>query len=556
MPVMPDLLFERLLACCVLLLPLSAQVPLARLEGETTDALQQPLADCYVTVEVDGEVLAHTHSDASGAFRFAALPQAHVVVRAIAGADAGAVAVDLAGIDAGHAQVALWPTRTLRGVVRDAEGAAVAGAWVAATPSDAAELALLDAVAQCDADGRYELVHVLAGPVAVLAWAPRHNGCEGSVAGAVDAVLDCRLGAGAGHENRFVLNGATAQQLGRALLRLSATGARGVAIALPPPLRQLRPDADGSCVLAGLPRTWTVTGRFVVPEAVVVPPWASPAGGVHTCDFAVEPVAESGIIGVLQDRDGGPLANRLLLCRPCDDTAAAFATVFGWTADDGRFALPAPVPPGERFAVRVVDPQLAVAHERSRFSGSRSWYVARHRPEDEHDVPAAPATALAFRVVDAAGAPVRGVAATLRQLGKVLGPILGTGSSDAEGRVSFTGIDLTGIGRVRIELCGNGGVASRDCEIGEVPGRVTVTPPAILSGRVLHDDGSAVVGARIRLAAGELVLSDRGGRFRFPGLPSGPQRLSVAVDGKPWLRSREVELLAGQRCDVSLRRDR
>ena len=58
----------------------------ARLEGQVVDALHQPVANAQVVAELDGEEVARTHSDASGTFVFAKVPQQFVVVRTKSGA--------------------------------------------------------------------------------------------------------------------------------------------------------------------------------------------------------------------------------------------------------------------------------------------------------------------------------------------------------------------------------------------------------------------------------------------------------------------------------------
>ena len=555
------LMLARGLASGLLAAGLCAQeVPSAELDGLATDALQRPLAAGEVTVEVEGEVVARTRSDAAGAFHFERVPQAQAVVRVVSGPDVGAVAVDLAGIDRGFARVPVWPARTLRGVVRREDGKPAAGAWVMAAPSGSRQLAVIDACAQAGADGRYELTHVLVGPVTVRAWSPDCDAFEGAAEGADDVTLDCELGCGQQQEIVFALRSATPAQLQQTVLRLVSL--RGAGQSLPPPLRVMRPAADGSCVVRGLWREQALVGRFLVPGATVIPAFDKPPNGVNQwrCEFEVETLAECGITGALRDGDGEPLADRLLLCRSFDDEYAAIATVFGRTQADGTFALPSPVPWRDLFALRVLDPQLAVVHDDSLALGARSWFVARHEFGAEREVPTATVATLRLTVVDAAGTPVDGAEVTVRdETGRGGGPVVGLGSSDAAGLVEMPGIDRRGLEQVRIQVRAPSGWAESRCTLDPerpgVLGALALVPAATLRGRVLMETGKGVVGARVKLGPyDEVVLTDRNGEFVIAGQRRGTYGCSASAGRLTWETRRPVELRDGETTELVLKR--
>ena len=69
-----------------------------------------------------------------------------------------------------------------------------------------------------------------------------------------------------------------------------------------------------------------------------------------------------------------------------------------------------------------------------------------------------------------------------------------------------------------------------------------LSPEAVIAGLTVRDDGTAVAGAVVRLAAtgfgrGEVpgaaaqTTSDSNGRFRFTGVASGRRQLNAAADG-------------------------
>jgi len=344
---------------CVPLLAfaLPAQAPgpgTARLEGQVVDAMHEPVGNALVVAELDGEEIARTQSDGSGTFVFAKVPQQFVVVRATTTApDIGAVQVDLLGEERGFARVVLMPARKVSGVVKNETGKPVVGAWVLASPSELAELALATCMGQSDANGRYELTHVAMGPVLLRAWA---EGCavfDGKADGAADMALDCVVKRDA-VQHPVVLTGATAGQAAAAA-RLFVTATRGTMPApLPPPLARPRPAGVGRWLLCGWPGDelqvhLTVPGIMVSPARHLIP---CPAEAT-TREFTLGD-STSRLRGKLHGPGDLEAVGMTLVVQPLRwpvGNAMRFLTV---AQEHGTFVVQAPAMIGDGFAVRML----------------------------------------------------------------------------------------------------------------------------------------------------------------------------------------------------------
>lgn len=513
-----------------LLGPVLAQAgPPARLEGMVTNALRRPLANARVTVEVDGEVVARTHSDATGFFVVGVLPQRQALVRAVAGPDVGAVELDLAGIEQGFAWVPVYQARTLRGRVARPDGSPVAGAWILAAPTDRPETAVIHAQTRSDEQGHYTLTHVLAGPVRVRAWAEGHEAWESEFDGSDDVDCDVELDPDPWREVTVVLRDASPEQCTQTRLVLAAQGGPAdVFVPLPPPLRRLRPAADGTCQVRGWPARDRLLVRPEIPGCEVQPAWDFVPRGPRRWRTTFDVAATPGVVGVVRDEAGRAMPGVALFVRPLDCPGAILASYFACTDAGGEFRLPAPVAAGERFALRVVAPDLAVTGGHLG-TAARSWHVAQHAPDTRHEVVVGRFDGIRLRVVDRAGSPVRGAQVRIRILAPV-GPSIGEGVSDADGCILVQGVNLSGELAVWLSITALDGVLLTVTGVedrgGLDLGTLELYPAARVAGVVRDADGRAVTGARVVLRnsqeRGQQVgLTDRAGRYTFGGLMPG-----------------------------------
>ena len=193
---MPPVSPSRLsLVLALLLAPLAAQTPMARLEGRVQDPCSRPVANAEVTVEHDGEVIARTRSDGEGAFVLGRLPRQELTVRATTAApDLGACRIDLREDARGFVHIVVMPARLVTGTVHDASGQPIAEAWIASVPTGAAEFSVFGSHTRSDAQGRFALTHVPFGANAVRVWAAGYAGFAASIDGNGNPTVAAILG--------------------------------------------------------------------------------------------------------------------------------------------------------------------------------------------------------------------------------------------------------------------------------------------------------------------------------------------------------------------------
>lgn len=532
---------ERPLSTVLLLalsLPAQAPSPTARLEGVVVDPQQRPVAGAVVTAEVDGEVRGRTQTDGSGTFVFGKLPQQVVVVNAQTKTpDTGGTWVDLLGLRRGFVQVVVMPARPVTGTVRDDAGQPIAGAWVTAAPNDAIEFAHASCCAQSDANGHYELPGVPFGPVLVRAWAEGHDAFEGAVDGIAATTLDCRIERDAGQEHTFHLAEATPAQLAAATLVVQAVH-NGLPVPLPPPLRRLRPAADGTWTVRGWPYADDLLVQLKLPGTAITPclhtSYAGRGGTRGT--FAVADPSTS-LRGRLVGPEGCAVANRTLLVLAMDgNTADSRRRAIGRTDQDGNFTITSPVDQDETFALRILDDDATVAAELP----ARAWFTTKHESKP-HVVPIQPARRIQLRVLDADRVPVPGASITIHtatgprilrggnvSLGS-FGHSLGHGTTDLDGNAMIAGLQLhPGESLAALVLAGSGlhevlfaAGAATTIELGEV----LLSEAATLQVQALTELGKPWPGVRVNLFADapmgmpmRLAVADRAGQVTFTGL--------------------------------------
>jgi len=517
----------------------------ARLEGLVLDPLRAPVPNALVVAELDGLEVARTRSDGSGTFLLPRLPQAFVVVRATsAGPDVGALQIDLLGEQCGFAEIVLLPARRVAGLVKDEDGKPVAGAWVAAAPTDLPQLALASCTARSGADGRYELGHVLMGPARVVAWAEGFDAADEDVDGTADVALDCELSREAWTSRTIELAGGAAAEVERAVLIVESwQGPRR--FPLPPPLARPAAEAPGRWVLRGWPRADLLRARFDMPGACIDPPENGHLGGDRTtsCTFQLGSAAHR-LRGRIADAPGLLAAGLPLMVQATSDMPGNGQRRTAVVRADGSFELPSPVDPRGEYALRTLSPVAVLQGN----NPNPVWWVARHEPGSELVLQLQRAHGVRMRLRTPAGAPARGCDVCFRarlaapQHGGWL-PI-GIGSSDLDGNVEIACLGLPADALFQLRLVGRDGWLVQDVEPGSAgvtdAGPLTLQPCGAVSGTVQAEDGTPAPGARFWLQAADapgdrprrrLLVAGRHGRFCCDGLVPGAVGLQLPDGG-------------------------
>jgi len=520
--------------------------PTCRIEGTVFDPLHRPLPAAEVWVEQDGLVIARTGSDANGMFVLHPLPRGPSVVRArVRGVCTAGVAVDTFGWSRPYLELGAFPVRTVRGTVHDDEGKPVAGAQVIALPQGPAELMCLVAEAHSAADGSFAMDDVLPGGMVLVAWAPGHEVECVEDAEAGDCKKDLELANDAAIAIRFSLQGATAAQCAQARLRCRFE-LRDQLLPTPPQLVGLRFDASGVCDLAGVPgRVHVRVTRLDLGGAIATSEWERSPSAIETFEWPIQVVDHGRITGRLRTADGQPAAGLRVACWPADgrqggqqERNGSSGPVWGTADVDGRFALPSPVAEGAPFALRVVDDDFGVVTE----SGSeiRGCYRGVHRRDAQHDVSVQRGARRTLLLVDGNGMPVPGCTVNLFETPNAEARWMAGGGADRNGRLELGGIDLAGAPAPTLWFgigCPFHSEPLPPATAHGEPIRVELPALAGVGGRVLDADGRPAFGVWLQLeqASGQrfrFAITDRDGRYRFPGVFAGNGAMVVAVPGR------------------------
>ncbi len=528
----------------------------SRLEGQVIDPVHEPVANAEVVVEHDGLVVARTRSDGNGIFVFPRVPAEHVVVQATTDApNIGALAVDLWGTRRGFAQVRTMPARRIQGVVRDAAGAPIAGAWVAARCRRNSQLGAAHCETRTNANGEYSLTHAPLGAIQVTAWTGRVQDAAhlSEIRDPTDVTLDLRLTRDDAEWSTVELRGGTAAERAAAVLEVAAFEPLS-RVPLPAELRRPRPVAAGRWQVPTWPGAKSLHVRVRLVGAHVWPSehsWPS-SGTLGNCSFRIgDP--DATIRGRLVDRDGRPVASLEMLAEslqvaPMNNARRSLAT----TNERGEFTLQSPVGPTDLFAVRAVS-STAVIEGREPLS---PWLVGRHDSDTVWQARVAPGRSVSIRLHDLANTPVAGVLVDLRRADS--GASIGRGITGLDGIARVHGLRVTLPTELEIVAWGSRHFARIDATMGQpAPGESVIDlgqhelgPGATIRGVVRDELGQPRPGRPVQIRdlhgrTTHLVMAaNREGRFVVRGLPPGRYVVSgMNGNGAHDGRARDGEIL-------------
>jgi hypothetical protein len=526
-----------------------------RIEGRIVDKSYGPVPAAEVWVTERRQPLAVARTDGSGAFQLPGLPLTELEVHARAAGKVHARASVRLDRDAQlrAVELCLHDAAALRGTITRADGTAIAGATVVATPPPGSPAVPADVTT--DAQGRYELALPL-GQNDVLAFA---DGCAAALrAVVVDGTTPCDIALDPAASVALVvqIRGATEAQLRRAECRADLA-LDGRMLDLPAALSRGRPDARGDWVVTGLPGNLQFHDQHVrVPGCKT----EFRRGGLQGQRFVAQVTAtEAGPLhGRMVDADGAPLGQRQLRCR----TASGDTTLT--TDADGEFSAADLLTVGEHFELQPLDQALANRRADNAYVPGFDF-----DPKHAYALATVAAHTITGRVVDGQGQPVRGAEVTLSaeapggraRRGR---PLFAFATTDQNGSYAFHQLDPRGLSSLRV---GAGhfdhDTASVEVVLADAP---TTTAPALkltelamLRGVLLDANGAPVAGARIELQPPEpadrhnpSTSTDREGRFTLR-CPAGTWRPGLLRRASTTWMLERVLLQPGTTTEIELK---
>ncbi len=514
-----------------------------RIEGVVVGLDRLPVANCEVWVGDDPAPRTRTFTDGSGGFLLFAQRRQFVAVHARSrGVGVGAFWVDgMAGAPA-IVRVQLLPSRELTGVVRAADGTPVEGAFVTAQPNDIGVLAMAFAGVVTGADGSYRLHEVVLGPITVRAIKAGYGAVRIEDDGRAPS-LDLEIDPDEARTLTVTIEGTEPPQLERANVRLLAE-LDGIVAPLPAGLTLARFDADGSCVLRGLPPRARVHIEVDLPGAVLDPADDFMPVAVRTWTSRCRVDAAPALLrGRLVDDLGTPCAGAVLAAVDPNAAWQMQRPQSARTDADGVFALRAPVGRGARVQLTLLEDARMLPLERDESAAAASFDFD---PTTRLELQAIAAPQVIARFVDANGRPLAGAAVQFFRAGQ------GEVATDLDGRIRFT--DRTGDPAASIRLLVNepSGAGVWERPVADVSpqdlGTLAVTAGASIHGRALDADGGPVPGARVWLAANDggtqCVIAGKDGEYEFACVAAGAWQLAACRSGIAEF-SMQLDLRAG-----------
>lgn len=521
----------------------TAPAPNARLEGRVTDQRGEPipLAEVWVASLVDPEhIVARSRCDGQGLFL---LPRVGVAGPwwISATADGMAVTTQYVGRLWGPSRVRLHEAARITGVVRDHEGKPVAGAPVRASLVATRMAFGAGDEAVTDEHGVFAIGKAPLGEVALLAIVP---GGFATARRFVRADCEAQLAPDASPQTELhvEVTGLTAERLRGVRFELRP---QNLPQSLPAPWARPVLDGHGRSDLAGLPdQTYLV--RFAAPGLTFAPTEVQLTAGKGPHRLAVTTNAADAPTqlwsGILGDAAGSRLEDVALVLRN-PHTGASVATR---TGARGEFRFECPWPKGTKCWIAADDERYVLDQAKSELA-VRMMPSAQHQHETVFDpdstlrLRAIAACQVSGRVLRADGTPA--LLATVRlecwsdQRRPAWAEIMST-TTDQEGRYTIRGVhDIAA--PVRVAVTDEAGAAEGEgFALDRTGTRITapdlrLSATATIQGVVRNAAGEPQPGIAVWLRdwdpnngsprSGALteVLTDRGGRYRFLGVPVG-----------------------------------
>lgn len=533
-----------------------------RLEGVVLDALAQPIAMADVWVAGEGDdVLARGKTDGAGRFVLGGLPattywRVHATTPGRIEAQTSVRPRD--GL--GSASLRLYDAAILTGRVLDPDGQAIAGAEVAAAFTRSRAISFGGLPTTTDAEGRFRLEKVPLGVVDVWAVAADFVASSQRVHVTAESTVDVRLARGEGLTIEVEVEGLTAEEAATVRVDLRPYTSGGL-VFLPRSLVLGRLDASGKWRVRGLPQfqyfvtPWVTRIGFQPREIELFSQHrggmgsARPESPGKTARASFRAFRSTSVVlkGRVVDADGKGLAGETVVGRAANGGEETTAI----TDADGAFALASPLAPGSEgvFFLRGSQYVPDQAQDDMPFfdPGHLLWHRAKIDPQRDLLIKTIRTSRVRGRLVDPEGASVPFVRVAIEaSLPNRVPRWTRLRSTDASSDGTFELVVHAIDAATRVAVTDGAGSVVSD-EFDTKPGSLTdvgelkLAPAASVAGVVRDVNQKPVVGARVWLRDWDFgtgsqksgsvveVITDRAGRYRFPGVPAGGAWLQVML---------------------------
>ncbi len=509
-----------------------------------------PAAEVWIGNEDRSELTARATADGEGYFRLTKVPDQAWTV--FATNDGLCIGRDYVSGLAETARVEVHDAATIRGILRDALGAPVAGAVVSASPAGRA-LTRSPRTATTGEGGHFTIPKVPLGLSQLTSWVRGQGLAE--LRHRVEGDAEVVLVASTEPTTSFEITVEGLPKEGRPEVSLAWLPYRNGSLTyLPEPFR--RPRIAGTRWSAqGLPHwQYTVrlhaTGYAFQPDEVRV----EKGKGPHQLAFVA---TQKGTMSLrcparVTDGHGKPAAGVSFVLRRSNGGERTTAT----SDEEGKLTFDSPLGAGTKVVVYSTTDAWVVDQAKSHeLIGSQDRRFLEHHeclvaPDRELQLRVIPATSVQGQLRFGDGRPAAFVRVALAEKAANRMPRWMTfayATTDRHGNYRFGRLHHSP-DAVRVEVEGAAGTAtSEPFAIDQVGAQVvvpqlTLAPPAIVEGTLRDEAGKPIAGMAVWLRDWDFgtssqrsgsvteVITDRQGRYRFVGVPEGGAWLQLVPD--------------------------
>lgn len=498
-----------------------AAITLSPNPGTIHGALRPPLSGAVVQLSnLNNIQVATTISEPDGSFTFNTVQEGSYLLTAVAtGYSSGVIGASIAPGGVDDVVIDLTPNPgTVAGFVRDTTGNPLPEAAVKILNGNES----IRGIGQTQADGSYIIGNLPPGTLTAIASAPGFSNVIRGVnldPGELVSGFNYELTPNPGNVNGQITDAVTGKPIGGADVEIRILGASGLSVT------SVSASMFGNYQISGLqPGPYLIITRAEgystgTVGAIVI------SGQSTIASIAITPVFGS-LVGTISDLVGNPITSVNTQLRLFLQEGILVNTFFAGI--DGTF-FGGNLLPGE-YTLNVSSPGFE--------SETIGVFIRAGSSTNLNIKLAAPVAAVSGRVINTSTSS--GVSGALININDVYGHPIITTFSDENGNFDLTGIPASNL----IVTASTPGLGTDSVGIVTVAGQtanvlLSLTPnPGSIIGFVSDSaDGTDLSGATVRIydgISGALVatlVTDNGGIFTYPNLPSGPYTASAGAEG-------------------------